>query len=44
MMVCIGRLPGPISLGWPLASEKQAPRFCSTMPETGVTILAPKAL
>ena len=32
MIVWNGRLPPPISLGWPATSEKPTPRFCRLMP------------
>ena len=43
MSVCSGRLPGPMQLGWPGSVTKQAPRFCSAMPVSGVTMAEPKA-
>jgi hypothetical protein len=42
MMVCIGRLSGPKTLGWPASMVKQAPRLVSRMPVFSVQIPAPK--
>src|ERR1700755_1743757 len=32
MMVCSGRLPGAMQLGWPGCTRNPAPRFCSSTP------------
>src|SRR4030088_679989 len=32
MMVCSGRLPGAMQLGWSGCTRKPAPRFCSSTP------------
>ena len=42
MIVCIGRLPGAISLACPFWSEKPAPRFCSRMPNFSDAMPEPK--
>ena len=42
MIVCSGRLPGAMQLGWPGCTRKPAPRFCSRMPVLSVTTAEPK--
>src|SRR6202051_153984 len=42
IMVCSGRLPGAMQLGWPGWTRKPPPRFCSRMPVLLETIAEPK--
>ena len=42
MIVCSGRLPGPMQFGWPGSVKKQAPRFWRVTPVRLVTMPEPK--
>ena len=42
MMVCSGRLPGAMQLGWPGWMRKPPARFCSRTPVLLETIAEPK--
>ena len=44
MMVCSGRLPGAMQLGWPGWMRKPPARFCSRMPVLLETIAEPKRM
>src|ERR1700742_2801105 len=41
MMVCSGRLPGAMQLGWPSCTRKPPARFCNNTPVLLETIAAP---
>ena len=44
MMVCSGRLPGAMQLGWEGSRTNPAPRLCRSTPVFGLTSPVPKVL